>query len=299
MSENTNQIGSTQIHDKTMKSLIDVLTQIPDIDDMIIRDKKLCSKTNSGDYALIDLSNLPIPTNMTIADFGLKSKVLKVLTNDWSKDMTYEETDKAISYTIGNQVYYSIIPIINNPFSMDTYEGILSDAAILFEIDLTVHTFQKIKSVIELYKAFPELISNSEGDGENTLAVNITSSSKTDKFVLDIHDVDSFAANGIELKEPLRLSRPLFLYPFDASGVLPLEEGVEHSQEAIDAYKLAVEEAGIIKMSFYKQEHKIIIKTTGTIRGSEVSYLFETSIEQSIDDLIDINGIDLDLGLGS
>jgi len=279
------------ITDTAMKSLIDVLVQIPDIDDMVMRNKQLCSKTNSGDYVKINLSNLDIPNTITMADFGLKSKILKILTNDWTKDINYDETDKAISYIIGNQVYYSIIPIINNPYSADIYDEILAEADTLFEIDISVVTFHKIKSVIELYKAFPELIVNTKGEGVPSLAVNITSSSKTDNFVLDIHDVDEFNTHGIELKEPLRLSRPLFLYPFDATAPT--------NPDAVDQTELDEDAgSGMIKMAFYKQDHKIIIKTTGMIKGSEVSYLFETSIEQSIDDLIDINGIDLDLGLG-
>jgi len=281
-----------EITDVTMKSLIDVLIQIPDIDDMVIINKQLCSKTNSGDYVLIDLSTLDIPNSVTMADFGLKSKILKVLTNDWKKSIEYIEDAKSITYKIGNQVYYSVIPIINNPHSSAVYSEILNQSDILFEIDLDVNTFHKIKSVIELYKAFPELIINEEGD-ESSLAVNITSSSKTDKFVLDIHDENEFAKHGIELKEPLRLSRPLFLYPFDCSV-----EMAESTGPVVDEDENSSENKSI-KMSFYKQDNKIIINTTGMIKGSRVSYLFETSIEQSIDDLIDINGIDLDLGIGS
>jgi len=281
-----------EITDVTMKSLIDVLIQIPDIDDMIIINKQLCSKTNSGDYVLIDLSTLDIPNSVTMADFGLKSKILKVLTNDWKKSIEYIEDAKSITYKIGNQVYYSVIPIINNPNSSSIYSEILNESELLFEIDLDVTTFHKIKSVIELYKAFPELIINEEGN-ESSLAVNITSSSKTDKFVLDIHDENEFATHGIELKEPLRLSRPLFLYPFDGSV-----EKAESTGPVVDEDEDSSENKSI-KMSFYRQDHKIIINTTGMIKGSRVSYLFETSIEQSIDDLIDINGIDLDLGIGS
>jgi len=254
------------IKSETMKNLIELLVQVPDVDDMIINNKELCVKTNSGDYVRIPLDSLDIPDQMTITDFGVKSKVIKVLSDDWSHDIQYLEDDSSVFYQIGSQMYHGVIPMINNPYSADKFKEYLQNAEELFTLNVNYQTFSKIKAIIELYKAYPTIVANDKG-----MTINITSSSKVDKFDIKISDKNLFGEAGIELKDPLKLHRELFSYSLD------------QNKDCI--------------MTFFKDQHKILVKSTLVMNGFVVEYLFVTTLSETIEDLVDINGIDLDLGI--
>lgn len=279
----------TPISPDSLQNLMKVLEAVPDINDALIRNKTLCAYTNSRDFIYIDFGNsvgaagdanqaLDIPATMTLVDFGLKSKTLKVLSEGYQLPVSHREDGNKITFVFGNgsggQIFESNIPIINNHHKQEDFDAIFNSSELveLFNIDIPTATMQKLKSVIDLYKASASIVREEAADGTVGLAIRVQSSSKTDDYKTALADRDLFADNAINLSQPLKLQRFLFDYNFGGDT---------------------------INMKFYSLGDKIVIDVHGTLEGRNVRYVHRATIEKSLDEIVNIsqNTIDLQLGI--
>jgi len=255
-----------------LKDLFNVLVQIPDVQDIVIRDRIFCVKTDSNDYVHIDFSqyedrfkpNENIPADkMTLSDFGVKYKTVKILSDNFENPVQYFETDDSVLFLFNaNQAFRSRIPMLNNNFSLEEWNELFGNAERIGEITIKLSDFQKIKAMLELYKANPWL----ELTDDNELSISVISSNKNDSSSFPVSE--NILGEVINKDDPIKLQRILFTYGFGSD----------------------------VKLEFYKSGDNLIVKATGTIDGVDTSYAFIVGLSNSLDDLgVDISGIDLDL----
>jgi len=257
-----------------VKDLFNVLVQIPDVQDIVIKDKIFCVKTDSNDYVYIDfnqyadrfIENENIPKDiMTLSDFGVKYKTVKILSNNFANIVQYFESDDSVSFLFNaNQAFRSRIPMLNNNYSLDEWNDVFNEAEKVGDITISLDDFQKIKAMLELYKANPWL----ELTEDNMLSISVISSNKNDSSSFPVSD--NILGELINKDEPIKLQRILFTYGFGSD----------------------------VKLEFYKSNDNLIVKATGTIDNVNTSYAFIIGMSNSLDDIgVDISGIDLDMSI--
>lgn len=278
----------TQINSTDLQQLMRILEAVPDINDVLIRNKTLCALTNSRDLVYIDFANtqnfedelnqeLDIPSTMTLVDFGIKSKTLKALSENYAVPVSYKEENNKITFVFGSgstgQIFESNIPIVNNHHKLQDFEEIFNNPEIreLFTLNISTATMNKLKTMLDLYKASPSIIREEMEDGSTNLVLRIQSSSKTDEYKTSISDTDKFNEKGINLTQPLKLQRFLFDYAFSGES---------------------------IEMKFYSLDDKIIIRVSGILEGRHIQYVYRTQLEKSLDEIVDITAATIDFAIG-
>jgi len=255
-----------------LKDLFNVLVQIPDVQDIVIRNRILCVKTDSNDYVYIDFTkyddrfkpNENIPDDkMTLSDFGVKYKTVKILSDNFENTVQYFESDDSVLFLFNaNQAFRSRIPMLNNNYSLDEWNELFGNAERIGEIVIRLSDFQKIKAMLELYKANPWL----ELTDDNELSISVISSNKNDSSSFPVSE--NILGDIINKDDPIKLQRILFTYGFNSD----------------------------VNLEFYKSNDNLVVKATGQIDGVDVSYAFIVGLNNSIDDLdVDITNISLDL----
>ena len=255
-----------------LDSLFNILAEIPDVHDIIIKDKILCVKSDSNDYVKADLSLLDattdingievnhITSNMTLTDFAVKYKIIKVLSDNFSTPVEFDEDTEKVAFFMPKTSYVSRIPIINNAYALDTWNE-LFEGEKLGEIVLPKNDFLKIKTVLDTYKAFPYL----EVKDDKVFIVS-TTASKQDSTDFQVSDTNIFANEDIT--DSIKIQRILFTYSFD----------------------------GDVNLSFYKNaDGNLTVNAKGSIKGADIEYAFKTALNDSNFDDIDISGISLDV----
>jgi len=255
-----------------LDKLFNILAEIPDVHDMIIKDKILCIKTDSNDYVKADLSLLDatenvegveinyITDNMTLTDFAVKYKVIKVLSDNFQVPVEYDEDEEKVAFFMPKTSYVSRIPIINNNYSLDTWNE-LFEGEHLGDITLPKNEFLKIKTVLDTYKAYPYLEIK-----DDKVYIVATTASKQDSTDFLVSETNIFANENIS--ETIKLQRILFTYSFD----------------------------GDVTLSFYKNaDGNLTVNSKGEIKGVAVEYAFKTTLNDANFDDIDISNINLNV----